>query len=310
MAAPRVFVSHASEDKQRFVVRFAQRLRENGVDAWLDQWEMKPGDSLVDRIFEQGLKEAQAVIIVLSAVSVTKPWVREELNTSAVNRISRGLKIIPVVIDQCEIPVCLQATLWQRIDDLDHYDDAFQRILDAIFDRSTRPPLGKPPERLDDIPLALPSLTPTDQRVLSEVYQALLSDEFAYVSELRKVPALSALSVADIEESAQILEKQGYVRIDGYGDDTLLRLTTDGFRRFGEVGIPDYEATLNTLSGLIVNEGVTNNIQLAERSGQPQRIVNWMLDVLAAAEHLTLSKYGNGLWEIAYVAPSLKRALE
>ncbi len=166
MAAPRVFVSHASEDKQRFVVRFAQRLRENGVDAWLDQWEMQPGDSLVDRIFEQGLKEAQAVIIVLSAVSVTKPWVREELNTSAVNRISRGLKIIPVVIDQCEIPVCLQATLWQRIDDLDHYDVAFQRILDAIFDRSMRPPLGKPPERLEDTPLALPSLTPTDQRVL------------------------------------------------------------------------------------------------------------------------------------------------
>src|SRR5512139_1110368 len=122
---PKVFISHASEDKARFVARFAARLRENGVDAWLDQWEMKPGDSLVDRIFEQGLKQAQAVILVLSAVSVQKPWVREELNTSVVNRISRGLKIIPVVIDQCEIPMCLQATLWQRIDDLEHYDDAF-----------------------------------------------------------------------------------------------------------------------------------------------------------------------------------------
>ncbi len=103
-APPKVFVSHASEDKARFVARFAARLRENGVDAWLDQWEMKPGDSLVDRIFEQGLKSAQAVIIVLSAVSVTKPWVREELNNSVVSRINRGLKIIPVVIDQCENP--------------------------------------------------------------------------------------------------------------------------------------------------------------------------------------------------------------
>jgi hypothetical protein len=42
---PRVFVSHASEDKDRFVLGFARRLRENGVDAWLDQWEMKPGDT-------------------------------------------------------------------------------------------------------------------------------------------------------------------------------------------------------------------------------------------------------------------------
>ena len=52
MSAPKVFVSHASEDKDRFVVEFARRLRENGVNAWLDQWEMKPGDSLVDKIFE------------------------------------------------------------------------------------------------------------------------------------------------------------------------------------------------------------------------------------------------------------------
>ena len=50
MTAPKIFLSHASEDKDRFVVEFARRLRENGVDAWLDQWEMKPGDSLVDMI--------------------------------------------------------------------------------------------------------------------------------------------------------------------------------------------------------------------------------------------------------------------
>ena len=76
MSAPKVFVSHASEDKDRFVVDFARRLRKDGVDAWLDQWEMKPGDSLVDKIFEEGLKEARAVIVVLSKVSVQKPWVR------------------------------------------------------------------------------------------------------------------------------------------------------------------------------------------------------------------------------------------
>jgi len=62
MEAPKVFISHASEDKDRFVIPFATRLRENGVDAWVDRWEMNPGDSLVDRIFEEGLKNAAAVI--------------------------------------------------------------------------------------------------------------------------------------------------------------------------------------------------------------------------------------------------------
>jgi len=35
--APKVFVSHASEDKKRFVLEFATKLRNNGIDAWLDK---------------------------------------------------------------------------------------------------------------------------------------------------------------------------------------------------------------------------------------------------------------------------------
>ena len=46
---PKVFISHASEGKARFVTAFATKLRENGVDAWLDRWEMLPGHSIVDK---------------------------------------------------------------------------------------------------------------------------------------------------------------------------------------------------------------------------------------------------------------------
>ncbi|HFT7679416.1 TPA: toll/interleukin-1 receptor domain-containing protein, partial [Citrobacter braakii] len=79
MAAPKVFVSHASEDKDRFVMAFAERLRANGVDAWVDKWEIQVGDSLVRKIFSEGLAECSAIIVVLSNYSVNKPWVREEL---------------------------------------------------------------------------------------------------------------------------------------------------------------------------------------------------------------------------------------
>ena len=56
---PKVFVSHASEDKERFVLAFAAKLRAQGVDAWVDRWEMLPGDSLVDKLFEEGLRNAR-----------------------------------------------------------------------------------------------------------------------------------------------------------------------------------------------------------------------------------------------------------
>lgn len=307
---PRVFVSHASEDKQRFVVRFAQRLRENGVDAWLDQWEMLPGDSLVDRIFEQGLKQAQAVVIILSAVSVQKPWVREELNHSVVKRIGRGLKIIPVVIDKCEVPECLQATLWQRVDDLQHYDDAFQRILDAIFDRSAKPPIGRAPERLADAESKFPSLNGTDRQVLQTVYEQDLERGSSSLEELKEVPALAGLSDEQILESVEILQEQGYFKVEQLGPHFTLWLTTDGFRAWAEAAVPDYKATLSELGGLLVNEGLQENRQVADRLGKPERYVNALLDVLEQAGHITTLKFGSGLWEIKVISPMLKRSLE
>jgi hypothetical protein len=36
------------------------------VDVSVDEWEIYPGDSLVQKIFEEGLKDSEAVIIVLS----------------------------------------------------------------------------------------------------------------------------------------------------------------------------------------------------------------------------------------------------
>ena len=310
-AAPKVFISHASEDKQRFVDHFAARLRENGVDAWLDQWEMKPGDSLVDRIFEQGLKSAQAVIIVLSAVSVTKPWVREELNNSVVSRINRGLKIIPVVIDQCEIPEALAATLWQRVDDLEHYDDAFQRILDAIFDRSTKPPIGRAPERLSDVEPKLPALSGTDQRVLREIYAKQLAGEPAWLSDLIEVPALAGLSRDDVADSVEVLQEQGYLLVDAPGNgDLMTQLETDGFARCAEVFESNYKARLRALSALLVNEGIDDNTVLAQRLGEAQLFVNFMLDVLEKAGHIATLKFSMGRWQIEVISPQLKRTLE
>ncbi len=62
---PKVFLSHASEDKERFVINLAIKLRSKGVAVWLDKWEILTGDSLIDKIFEEGIKKAQAFVIVL-----------------------------------------------------------------------------------------------------------------------------------------------------------------------------------------------------------------------------------------------------
>ena len=66
----KVFVSHSSTDKP-FVSRLASDLRtKEGIDAWLDQWEINPGDRIPEKIegfFDAcsilGLTGTQGVII-------------------------------------------------------------------------------------------------------------------------------------------------------------------------------------------------------------------------------------------------------
>lgn len=309
---PRVFISHASEDKQRFVVKFAQRLRENGVDAWLDQWEMRPGDSLVDKIFEQGLKHAQAVIIVVSATSVLKPWVREELNLSVVKRIGQGLKLIPVLIDQCEVPQALQSTLWQRIDDVENYDAQFKRILAAIFDVSDKPPLGKPPEQYVATTPILPTFTLNDARLLRAIahYEVDLCEGAIPFGELRTQPELAALTEEELIESAEILAQKDAIVFEKLGPALgWLRLTLPGFQQYAEAFVPDYKESVARIAGLLINEDTATNRELAARTGKPLAFVNFVLDVLAEAGHIIVEKYGSGEWEIVRVKPSLKRAL-
>jgi hypothetical protein len=49
-----VFLSHSSKDTP-VVLELAQRLRKDGLRVWLDQWEIKPGDSIPAKI-EHGLE--------------------------------------------------------------------------------------------------------------------------------------------------------------------------------------------------------------------------------------------------------------
>ena len=182
-----VFICHASEDKERFVVSFATRLRKQGVDAWLDKWEMLPGDSLVERVFNDGLQNATAIVVVLSKVSVTKPWVREELSYAFMKRLNSAgsVRIIPVIINVgVEVPGPLAATLYETIQDLEQYDDAFERILASITGASVRPPLGSTPIFLQPSGRRIGNMDPGDETVIRTICEMVLTEgRFTVVAE-------------------------------------------------------------------------------------------------------------------------------
>jgi hypothetical protein len=56
--APRAFLRRSSKHKELFVLGFVRRLHESEIAARVDLWEMRPGDSLAGKAFEEGLGQS------------------------------------------------------------------------------------------------------------------------------------------------------------------------------------------------------------------------------------------------------------
>jgi hypothetical protein len=310
---PRVFVSHASEDKDRFVLEFATRLRERGIDAWLDKWEMLPGDSLVDKIFEEGIKDASAVIVVLSKFSVEKPWVKEELNAACVKRINGGSKLIPVVIDDCEVPEVLKSTLWERISDVSSYDESLERIVSSVFGVTDKPPLGSPPAYAQSFVPPIGDLSNMDSLVLRLSCEHALrtGHEFIEPSEALLSGETPAIPEGELSDSLEMLDRGGYIKVTRLIGMAFCpyRVTTFGFRAYAEACIPDYEERIASVVSVIVNEGLVDNDAIRERLNESGMLVDHILSLLRNLGHIRLAELIGGFSRIIDVSPALKRML-
>ena len=312
--APKVFVSHASEDKDRFVLGFATELRARGVDVWLDKWEMLPGDSLVDKIFEEGIKGASAVIVVLSKFSVQKPWVREELNAAFVRRVNSGTKLIPVIIDECDVPEALSSTLWQRIEDLVSYPASLDRIVAAIFGTTDKPPLGQAPKYITAFDSSIGGLNNIDSLVLKLACEDALKTGHAFINPGKVYLENGDYLVPDSElsDSLEVLDQQGYIKLSrtlGSGTHHF-QVTKYGFETFARSCIPEYDQAVADLVFAIVNKQILANVELEQELGQPRMLVDHILDLLESNGHIALSKMMGGLQRVYNVSPTLKRSLK
>ncbi|MGE6397073.1 DUF1883 domain-containing protein [Chryseobacterium scophthalmum] len=87
-----VFISHASEDKDDIVRDLAIALREEGLSVWYDEFELKIGDSLRQKI-DKGLAKSRFGIVVLSRNFIKKGWTNYEMD-GIITRVIGGEQIL------------------------------------------------------------------------------------------------------------------------------------------------------------------------------------------------------------------------
>lgn len=89
------FVSHASEDKSKFVVPLVDELRKYGVRIWFDAFSLKVGDSLRESI-DHGLARSEFGIVVLSHSFFAKNWPAKEVSALFARHVAGRKVILPV----------------------------------------------------------------------------------------------------------------------------------------------------------------------------------------------------------------------
>lgn len=97
-----VFISYAHAD-EAWVEALALNLHNEGIVAFYAPWEIGAGDIFV-RVIEDGLKKARNGILVVSQISMTRPWVENEYAVLVDKAISGGGVLIPVLLQDAELP--------------------------------------------------------------------------------------------------------------------------------------------------------------------------------------------------------------
>jgi len=90
-----VFVSHASEDKETVARPLAAALEARGVSVWLDEVEVKIGDSLRRKI-DQGIRSSRFATVVFSAAFFAKGWTQYELDGIVTMSVAGEQNLLPI----------------------------------------------------------------------------------------------------------------------------------------------------------------------------------------------------------------------
>lgn len=131
-APPSIFLSYTHSDKD-FVRRLANDLASDKVRLWMDEGEIKPGDSLVGTV-GSAVEQMDLFAIFLSPESVKSDWVKRELNIAITKELrTRRIGIVPILIADCEIPPILRDRLYLDMRDESKYAITLKKLLEMLF---------------------------------------------------------------------------------------------------------------------------------------------------------------------------------
>lgn len=124
------FICYSSEDAI-FADLLRLRLRDGGVEVWVDEGRIHAGDEW-RRAIDDGIRSADVCLVVLTPASCESPYVTYEWGFA----LGRGIKVIPLLLKEAELHPRL--SVFQYLDFRDTRQAPWEKLLEEI-ERSPAP---------------------------------------------------------------------------------------------------------------------------------------------------------------------------
>lgn len=129
---PSVFLSHTRADKA-FARKLGDDLVRSGLEVWIDEAEIKVGESLIGKISE-GINSADYLAVILSPHSVRSEWVTREVEIALTQEINgKRMKVLPLLFRQCEVPAFLSSKLFVDFTKEEIYEASLEVLVESII---------------------------------------------------------------------------------------------------------------------------------------------------------------------------------
>jgi hypothetical protein len=141
-----VFVSYARDarDDRDAAEQLALELHERMLRVFFFEWQVLPGDVMIERI-EEGIRESRHAIMVVSVSSMGNSWLRQEYAALLHESVTRAKLLIPVIVgeEDVEIPPFLKTRDHVDLRNGASYAKGIERIVKTLRRGRLGPPLRR-----------------------------------------------------------------------------------------------------------------------------------------------------------------------
>jgi hypothetical protein len=113
--SPTVFISYSHQDKP-LALAFARGLQAEGLQVWVDENELLPGDSIIEQV-STAVQDVDFFCPLVSEASRDSRWCQKELSLAMTRGLGReGATILPVRVGDVEMPDSIKDLLYVDLD--------------------------------------------------------------------------------------------------------------------------------------------------------------------------------------------------